>query len=227
MYLTRRAALIGGLSTMVLAGSPAHAASGTRRLELLRGDERIGEKRISVRRTGVQVDVETTIDIDVRLVGLPVYRYQLTSRESWSNGALASLTAQTNDNGARHFVNASGANGRVQVEGSEFTGTVDGNPATTSYWSPAFLERPVWISTQDGRPLNVTARRMGEVAFPTASGSMIPATRWRIRGGIEGLDLFYDRNGEWVGSEFDARGETARFVTASRGAALTPLWVNA
>lgn len=227
MYLSRRTAVLGGLSTLLLAGGPASAASATRRLVLFRGDSRIGEQQLTVRRSGAEVAVETDIDIDVRLIGLPVYSYRLSARETWSNGALTSLTAETDDNGTEHFVEATGAGGRVEVRGSEFSGTVEGNPATTSYWSPAFLDRPVWISTQDGRPLDVRARNAGQVRFPTASGETVAATRWQIAGGIDGLDLYYDDAAEWIGSEFEARGEMARFLTASPGASLTPLWVDA
>ena len=44
----------------------------------------------------------------------------------------------------------------VEVEGTAFQGVIKGNPATTTYWSQAFLERPVWISTQNGLPFNVS-----------------------------------------------------------------------
>jgi hypothetical protein len=227
MRLTRRDAMFGGIAAATLAVLPVStlAATGTRRLELYRGSSRIGEKQVSVRRDGASVTVSTDIAIAVRVLGLTAYRYTLESREVWQDGRLVSLEGRTNDDGAAHFVRAEGSGEGIAVEGSEYRGTVAGNPATTSYWSAAFLERPVWISTQDGRPWQVRAQRVGTEAFPTASGS-VQATRWRIGGGLA-LDLFYDGAGEWVGTEFDARGETARFVLASRGAALRPLWGNA
>lgn len=226
MQLTRRAILTGATAAGLALAYPAGAATGARSMVLLRSGSRIGAKTVRVRRSGDEVAVETNIDIDVRLVGLPLYRYKLQSSEVWVGGELASLRSRTDDNGTAHFVDATREGNRVKVAGSEFSGMVSGNPATTSYWSPAFLERSTWISTQDGRPLSVTARNSGTTNFPTLGGT-VEATRWKISGDIDGLELFYDRSGEWVGSEFPARGETARFVTAERGAALTPLWANA
>lgn len=224
--LTRRAALIGAAAAAALGTLPAHAATGTRRLDLFRQDSRIGDKSVSVRRDGNRVEVETSIAIQVRLLGITAYRYTLQARETWVGGQLQTLRAETNDNGTAHFARADRRGGVLRVEGSEFAGDVGGLPATTSYWSPAFLERPVWISTQDGRLLNVRAANRGRVAFPTAGGT-VPATRWEISGDLTGLMLFYDAAGEWVGTEFPARGATARFVTTARGPALTPLWVGA
>jgi hypothetical protein len=230
MRLTRRDAILGGAAAVTLAALPgftlpAAAATGTRRLELYRGGSRIGEKEITVRRDGDTVTVTTGIAIAVRVLGLTAYRYTLESREIWENGQLARLDARTNDDGTAHFARAERSGDGLSIEGSEYRGTVAGTPATTTYWSPAFLERPVWISTQDGRPWRVQAQAAGTEPFPTAAGS-VNATRWRVRGDLD-LDLFYDGAGEWVGTEFEARGETARFVLASRGAALRPLWGNA
>ena len=226
LSLTRREAFLGA-AALALAG-PALASSGNaaRRLTLVRGGSEIGEKTVSVRRSGSSVEVETRIDIAVRLIGLPVYRYELAASESWRGGELQALEARTNDNGARHFANAVRRGATLEVRGSEFEGEVGGRPATTSYWSTAFLRRPVWISTQDGRLLNVTATDTGRVAFPTGAGE-VAASRWRIGGDLTDLYLFYDAADEWVGTEFPARGETARFFADGRAPALAPLWVEA
>lgn len=227
VVLSRRGALLGA-ACLALAASAgaARAAAGSRAFVLLRGDSPIGEKSVTVAREGALVRVETRIDIAARIFGIPVYRYRLSSSEVWEGGALRSLTSRTDDNGTPHYANADRNGGALRIEGSSYAGPVDGNPGTTTYWSPAFLNRPVWISTQDGRLLNVTATNLGSTAYPTAGGT-VEATRWRIGGDLNDLYLFYDAAGEWVGTEFSARGETARFVTAAEGVPLTPLWVNA
>lgn len=199
--ISRRGFAFGGaLCGLMLAADPAPAASGRRTLELFRGADRIGQQALSVRREGARVEVAIEIAIDVRMIGLPVYRYALDVRETWTDGMLTTLDAAADDNG--------------------------GAPATTSYWAPAFLNRRVWISTQDGRPLNIEARRRGAVAIPTATGGSVEATRWDIAGDLGGLSLYYDAAGEWLGNAFEARGETARFLVAERGADLTPLWID-
>ena len=82
------------------------------------------------------------------------------------------LDAVTNDNGSRQVAAARRESGRLAIEGSGYSGALGGNPGTTTYWSPAFLKRPVWISTQDGQPLSVTARSGRIERFPTPSGAV-------------------------------------------------------
>lgn len=225
MRTTRRSFVAGAVAACVMGGSPAFAASGTRRFDIRRAETSIGDNRVSVSRNGAQVSVDIAVDIEVRALGLRVYRYSLASRELWEGGQLMTLESESDDNGKRHFVSARrGADG-LRINGSGFSGTVGGNPGTTTYWSPALLSRSVWISTQGGKPLSVRAQRGALESIPTATGTA-QARRWRISGDLSDLDLFYDASDEWVGSEFPARGEVARFTVASRGPALTPLWVG-
>ena len=226
MLLTRRSVLSCGAAMLVVAPAPVFAQSGTRVLGLYRGEDPIGEERLAVGRQGAEVVVEVRVRINVRLLGLPVYNYTLDARERWRGGSLLSLEARTDDDGTAHFVRAArGGDGVLSVEGSRFTGPVAGEPATTSYWTRAFLGRGVWISTQDGRPLRVTARNAGTVGFPTAAGT-VQATRWRIGGDLDGLVLYYDGAGEWIGSDFPARGEMLRFAVTRMGGLLAPLWTG-
>lgn len=225
--ISRRGFAFGGaLCGLMLVAGPAPAASGRRTLELFRGADRIGQQALSVRREGARVEVAIEIAIDVRVIGLPVYRYALDVRETWTDGMLTTLDAAADDNGAAHFARAQREGTELVIAGSAYEGALGGAPATTSYWAPAFLSRRVWISTQDGRPLNIEARRRGAVAIPTATGGSVEATRWDIAGDLGGLSLYYDAAGEWLGNAFEARGETARFLVAERGADLTPLWID-
>jgi hypothetical protein len=229
MQVSRRSFVAGALAAGVVVGStaaPAREATGTRRFELFRDGSRIGQQSVTVARSGAQVTVEVDIDIAVRIVGVPVYRYTLSSSEVWDGGRLTRLDAVTDNNGSREFVAAARGSNGLAVKGSGYSGVVDGNPGTTTYWSPAFLKRPVWISTQDGRPLAVTARSGGVERFPTPAGEL-SATRWQIGGDLTDLDLFYDRAGEWIGSEFRVEGDTIRIETLDAGAELAPLWIDA
>lgn len=229
MHIDRRTLLRGCAASACVAGlsaTPALASTSRRVFDLYRGRSRIGEQVITVRNEGASVSVDIDIDINVRIIGLSAYRYTLASREVWRRGSLQSLSSRCNDNGTPNQVSARAVNGGVEVAGTAFSGVVRGAPGTTTYWTQEFLGRPVWISTHDGRPMNIRVQRAGNASIPAAGGS-IAATKFACRGDIGRLDLYYDTNGEWVGSEFDARGETARFVLRDKGAAMSPLWVRA
>lgn len=229
MHIDRRTLLRSCAASIGVAALPAtqaFASTSRRVFDLYRGRSRIGEQLITVRKEGATVSVDIDVDINVRIIGLSAYRYTLASREVWHSGALQTLSSRCNDNGTSNQASARAVRGGVEVAGSAFSGVVQGAPGTTTYWTQEFLQRPVWISTQDGRPMKISVKRGGNASIPAASGT-IAVTKFACRGDIGRLDLFYDGNGEWVGSEFDAKGETARFVLRDKGAAMSPLWVRA
>lgn len=224
--LGRRELLLAGAALALGAGgAAARTASSRREFALYHGDTRIGTKSLAVAQSEGQVDVQLTLDVAVRMFGLTVYRQTVEARERWQEGRLVAAEAATNANGKRMSMRARREGDAVAVDGSAFSGHVSGNPATTSYWSPAFLSRGVWIDLANRRPLRVTARNLGGERFPTVTGS-VEAARWRIGGEADPVDLFFDGSGEWVGNEFQAAGDTARFVVAERGRSLTALWVE-
>ena len=70
------------------------------------------------------------------------------------------------------YVNGEKTINGFEIDGSAFSGTLKGNLATTSYFTPDFLKRSVWISTQNGRPLEVKCTKIGEAKLDTPKGKI-------------------------------------------------------
>lgn len=213
--LERRSFLIGMGAAASLPSMAWAAAPAARRFDILRGDSDIGTQTLSVRREGDETVADTKIEIAVKMLGITVYRYALESREVWRAGRLASLDAACNDDGTDDYVHARAVEGGLLVDGSGHKGVIAADAAPTSYWSPTFLTRRTWISTQTGAPLAVTCTDAGEETIPTGGGP-IRARRWQVSGDLE-ISLFY-AGGEWAGTAFAAKGEQARIAPV----ALTP-----
>jgi hypothetical protein len=144
MPLGRRDLLLAGAGlALATRRAAAEAGSGMRELALYRGDTRIGTQSLAVMRDGGEVSVRLALDVVVRMFGLTVYRHTLEARERWREGRLVAAEATTNANGRRMSMRARREGDAVAVDGSAFSGRVTGNPATTSYWCPAFLSRGV------------------------------------------------------------------------------------
>jgi hypothetical protein len=219
--LTRRTLLAGCAGSAALWALPAAAAGGSRSFRILRGGDVIGTQSVTVTPQGDQVRVAIQVDIRVRLLGITAYRYAMTNRELWRGGRLMSLNAETDDDGTRDFVKAIASGDRIVVHGSRYRGDAPADAGTTTYWTPAFLSRPVWISTQGGAPLSVRAAPAGPRRIELASG-IVEAEGWRISGDLD-LALYYS-GGEWVANRFEARGEQAEIVAEALGPALSPLF---
>src|SRR4051812_333299 len=59
----------------------------------------IGCQVFTIARTGQEMEVRSVARFDVRLLGVPVYRYQHDATEQWSGGCLLSVSSRTSRNG--------------------------------------------------------------------------------------------------------------------------------
>ncbi|MFL2827219.1 MAG: DUF6134 family protein, partial [Paracoccaceae bacterium] len=85
-----------------------------------------------------------------------------------------------------------------------------------------FLLRKLWINTHNGKPLNVDFMASGEENISTFSGERI-AKKWVNSGDLD-LSLFYDANGDWIGSSFPVRGEQATMILNKEKNSINGLW---
>ena len=95
---------------------------------------------------------------------------------------------------------------------------------TTSYFTPEFLKRKIWVSTQDGTPLEIKTRKLKNkiVSFNNKNYSV---TEWEISGDLE-LTLQYDEQKNWVGSSFAVGNYPASFILNNRKNNIHKIWKN-
>lgn len=197
----------------LIAGAAALATPTTGRTEpvgvpitftVLRGDSPIGKHRVSFSRAGAALAVEIAIDLQVRLLNIPVYRYTHRSSELWENGRLQRLDARTDDDGTRTEVRGRATAGGIAVEGSggSFLAPPDTKP--TSYWHEDMTRRMRLLDTQNGTLIGVTAKRAG-TQRARIGGQEIDVRFYELTGDLNSR-LGYSASGEWVDLEFMARG---------------------
>jgi len=216
-------ALTGASLTIAsLPAGPVLAATATRQFAVYLGRKKVGDSSVRLSRSGSRVDAEIEVSLHLNFLGLIKFDYQLSNRESWRDGVLQEMRSRTNNNGPVEYANATRTSRGLEMEGSAYQGLIEGNPATTSYFTSDFLERRTWINTQNGAVFTPTIGRVGAANFTTNEGST-PCTRYAIRGGVNS-DLYYDSNFEWMGSSFSVAGRTARIAMSSRGDALNRIW---
>jgi hypothetical protein len=211
MPMTTRRALLVGASALA-AASPLRAAqpaaSAERSFAVLRGDSDIGRHRVALTRQGADLNLDVDVDIVVRVLGVAVYRYEMRNREVWRDGLLQSIDCTVNDDGTRKAVRAARSGDVIEIDATAYSGTAPGDAATTTYFTPDFLQRRTWISTDDGAPMTVSAVERGPTTVAAAGG--VSATTWRVSDGAAfDVELHYDARDEWVSIGFDARGTPA------------------
>jgi hypothetical protein len=182
-----------------LAASPAAAApAGDSTFSVFLDDKPIGEHRFSIGGTEEARSVVSEASFTVKLLGLTVYRYRHRAVEKWRGDCLSELTATTDDDGKASRV-------RTEAEGDGLVVVTDagrqalkGCVMSFAYWNPAIQRQPRLLNAQTGRSESVQVSRAGGGTVEVR-GRQVAATRWRIDGPAQPIDVWYSAQGEWVG----------------------------
>ena len=172
----------------------------------------------------VDEGLEILIDVEIipKFLGLKFLKYTLKNREVWSQKKLISIDSNTSWFGNKYYVKGKKRSDGFEVKGSAFSGLIKEKFATTSYFTPEFLKRKIWLSSQDGTPLNIETKKIGTSEI-VHNNKNFKETDWEISGDLE-LTLQYDNEGHWVGSGFSIGKYPANFRLNSRTRNIHKLW---
>lgn len=169
--------------------------------EVLRNGDPIGRHTVDFlpRDGGVQVDAE--MNLQIRFLGLTVYRFGYRSSSLWREGRLVEMEALTDDDGEQSRVTALEKNGRLRVSGpaGELSGPL--GLFTTDHWNPGVRGSDAVINTITGQVASVIIRDMGADRIEMDAGSR-DAARHVYSGDLHDVEVWYDRQGRWVRLRF-------------------------
>ncbi len=222
--MKRRHFLISSIFSLGLISQRAYSSTTKNSLSfnVLLNDEIVGYSNLT--HTKLKKGLEVVIDVEIvpKILGLKFMKYTLKNREVWKNKELVSIDANSSWFGKKYFVKGQREGSDFSVQGSAFSGIIKDKFATTSYFTPDFLKRRVWLSTQDGTPLEIKTRKLKnkKMLFKDKNYSV---REWEITGDLE-LTLQYDEQNNWVGSGFTVGNYPARFTLNDRKNNIHKLW---
>ncbi|CAN7595957.1 DUF6134 family protein [Phenylobacterium sp. LjRoot164] len=191
--ISRRTLVATGVA---LLGAPRAAAADKLAFAVFRNGVRVGEHEMSFSGPAEDVAVRTEVSLLVKLGPVPVYRYTHRAVERWRGGRFASLETTTNGNGKLQRVEARRDADAVVIEGAGGRVRAAADAAPLTHWKSEVLGGPLF-NPQEGKLLRLTARRVGAEQVKLASGKLIAATRWSLRGESQ-IDDWYDQGGAWA-----------------------------
>ncbi|MDM0044502.1 DUF6134 family protein [Variovorax dokdonensis] len=191
---------------LALAGSAGAVDARTTTFTVLLDGEPIGEHRFvqTPQRDGL-LELTSEANFQVRLLGVPVYRYQHRAQELWQGDCLQTLKASTQDGGESTQVDASRVQGALVIETGERRQQVDGCLMSFAYWNPVMQRQNRLLNVQTGRIEQVQLTRI-ETAQIDVRGQMVSAQRWRLSGTERPLDVWWTAQGQWVGLDATVSG---------------------
>ena len=222
--MKRRYFLISSFLSICLISKTAYSSTAvpTVGFDVLLNDKKVGFSNLTYKKLKNGLEVVVDVEIKPKFLGLNFLKYTLKNREVWKRQKLISLDANSSWFGKKYFAKGQREKGGFRIEGSAFSGVIKNNFATTSYFTPDFLKRKTWISTQDGTPLEIKARKLKNKKV-TFNDKTYSVKEWEISGDLD-LTLQYDETSNWVGSSFTVGNYPAKFTLNNRKNNIHKIW---
>lgn len=198
------AAILGCMLIGWLSAGFAAEAGWVREFRAIRKNQDIGYHRVTVRPQEGGARVVTEIELAVKLFGvMTVYSYHHRSEEIWRGGRLVSIHSRTDDNGDKLRLDAEAEGDGLRVKGTEYSGLAPGDIMPTSYWNADFPNRRLLLNSQSGKLLTVSVSEK-----PVAAEDGVPpGSRHYVLDGDLRLELWYDGQGRWTKTRFQAASD--------------------
>jgi hypothetical protein len=207
--ISRRGLVAAAAMASLLPGDATQAATlarsalpvppgGMIAFRLRRRGDVIGSHILSFLQQGTALVVSIAVDILIKFLGIPVYRYSHRASERWLGDQFMSIESRTDLDGLPRRMHAIRQAHGLVVEGSRAESYVAPSTALpATYWNQAMLGRKL-INAEDGRLMSVTVTEgKEEEPVPRAFGQNQLARRYSITGDLD-LDIWYDDAGQWA-----------------------------
>ena len=162
----------------------------------------IGQHRFSVTaNAGVPGDerkVLSEASFAVKFLGITAYRYRHTATEQWRDGCLTALASTTDDDGTASSVRTEADGDALTVKAGTAVQSLKGCVMSFAYWNPAIQTQTRLLNAQTGKAEAVQVSRIGSGSVEVR-GLPVAATRFRITGPAQPIDVWYSAQGEWIG----------------------------
>ena len=180
-----------------------------------KGDIEFGTHEVSFERDGQDVIARAVIRLRAGFGPITAFRYEHDATERWNDGQLLQLTSRTLKDGEVYEVEARYEDGLISVDGEDpeqgpVSLTASPDILSSSHWHGYPADMSEMLNTEHGTVMQTTVEDLGMTEIE-GDGGTIPVRHIRLSSSLV-VDLYYDENGRWAGCEFDARGQTVRYV---------------
>jgi hypothetical protein len=184
------------------------------RFAILRNGSEVGVHELRRETVAGMTRVDVTSRIDVRLLGLDLYRFRYRAQELWDQSGLLRLNVEVDDNGEAFRLGGERDAGRFRWTSETGSGEHPMPVFPTNHWNPEVLEQDAVLNTLTGRISRVEIVPEGRQLLDLRSVEA-PALRYRYRGDLQ-LESWYDPRGQWLGVRFEGRdGSTIEYLCSN------------
>jgi len=168
-------------------------------------DKKVGNHLFSVSEVGGEKQVKSQASFKVKILLIPVYRYEHSAVERWTDNCLEQIDASTNANGKRIEVSGEQTVAGFVIQTGDSPVELPECVMTFAYWNPEFLDQPRLLNPQTGNYVDVSVEKVGEELLKVR-GKPVAARRFRLTAHEVDLTLWYSPDDEWLALESVAKG---------------------
>ena len=191
------------LAALPLVTRPAAAAAGDLRFRIMREGSAIGTHAVTFTEGPGGLAARTLVAIQVKLMGISVFRLSHDFAETWAGDRLTALTSRHDRNGTVTTLTVRAEGDALLVQGMAGPQRLAADAAPLTWWDSRRINRPLF-DNETGKPLTLQWTRTG---FPGG------ATRWRVAGDEQG-EATYAADGTWL--DWSTKGDDGSLVTYER-----------
>jgi hypothetical protein len=198
--------------------SPDRAYSAVHRdlrFRALRHGSPIGEHRVTFRRDGDRLTVETRVEIAVKVMFVTAFRFRHEANEVWQSDRLVSVKSTTDDNGTLSRVSGNAVADGFRIIGEDGPFLASAHLLTSNaLWDSRIVRENRLIDVQYGGEIGLVTKQLSDETVETPHGP-VRATRHHLITPYCAGSVFYDSDERWVKGLLELKGQRVEYALAT------------
>jgi len=182
--------------------------------DIYRNNKHIGKHIFSFEKSNNQLFVKSSINFEIKKLGVVLYRYKVEGTEVYQDGELIKFNSKTNQNGKNKYVNMKSENGEYIIDGSSYKGKAPKDYLLGTWWNHAIVEAKAQISAVSGRIIEQEVTFLGEEEvnfgnkrYKTLRFNFSSTDKKLAKDKKLNTDVWYDKKTlNWVKASFKKKG---------------------
>lgn len=199
------------LAPLQANASPWNPSDGARlEFDVLRDGGAFGTHILKFSREGDTLTVDTDVKLSVTFGPLTVFEHLHDVTEKYLGDRLVWVGSRTKTGGKWKTLSVEAVEGGFNVKGEKFKGVLKSPIIPSTHWNEDQMRQGFLFSTETGEklPMKVTDRGIEKVK---TGGGMVEARRYDVDSDLD-ASFWYDAQGRWVKTAFDAQGSKIEYV---------------
>ena len=182
--------------------------------DLYRNNQFIGQHIYLINRDGQNLIVQNTINFEIKILGITLYKYFAKGQEQYIDGKFHSFSSMTKQNKKEKFVKIYKNEDQFFIEGSSYKGEAPKDFIIGTWWNHLIVKSNAQISAASGRIIEQNVKFIGKETI-IINNEKYSALRFHFFSSDPSLskdkklnmDVWYDEKSlMWLKASFDNDG---------------------